>query len=107
MRRVHARSHCIPQDPHGRNRRGNSCGFGYTEFINSDLCVFIIVPAENASQIRRTRVGRDSCSMYAFLAKDRSLAFGALDSRSQILSKRPRVARLVEILADFEENRQL
>jgi hypothetical protein len=59
---VHARSHCIPQGPNARNRRGNS-GVGYTEFINSDLCVFMTAPVENASQIRRTRVGRDSCGM--------------------------------------------
>ena len=52
-------------------------------------------------------VAYDAPDGVMFLAKDRSLAFGALDSRSQILSKRPRVARLVEILADFEENRQL
>ena len=63
MCRVYARSHFLPQDPHGRNRRGNSSGVGYTEFINSDLCVFITTPVENASQILRTRVGRDSCGM--------------------------------------------
>ena len=82
MCRVYARSHCIPQDPHGRNRRGNSCGVGYTKFINSDLCVFIPAPAENASQIRRTRVERDSCGMYCRGSCDWHASQAAYNPRS-------------------------